>query len=125
MSDFFLASSEELDLLDLVRGPHGKFQTIQAKGFDPVSLVSLEAHMTGTPEAAVSQTIAREQSDVTVVALGQAFRDALAAMDGEAVEQFGEEWLLSDDEETILSQVTELARHGKQMRKSLYVWISL
>ena len=81
--------------------------------------------MTGTPEAAVSQTIAREQSDVTVVALGQAFRDALAAMDGEAVEQFGEEWLLSEDEETILSQVTELARPGKQMRKSIYVWISL
>lgn len=124
LTDFFLASSEELSLLDLKLGPDGNLSTVQAKGFDPVELVSLEARLTGASEPVVSQPIVREEADVTVVALDAGFRDALADMDEAAIERFSEEWLLSDSEETILSEVADLARRGRRGGKSLYVWIA-
>jgi hypothetical protein len=125
LTDFFLASSEELSLLDLKHGPGGTLPTVQAKGFDPVELLSLEARMTGASEPAVSQPLVREQPDAMVVALGAAFRDALAAIDEAAMERFGEEWLLSADEARILSEVADLARRGRRGGKGLYVWLAL
>lgn len=98
---------------------------MQAKGFDTVQLVSLEAQLRSLTDDAISQPIIADGDDVTLVALSDEFRDALAAMSSADVKAFSEEWLLSDDEEIVIGEVAGLARLGQQNRKHLYVWISL
>lgn len=125
MSDFFLATPEELKAIDLAFGPAPGLETVQAKGFDPVELVSLEARLRSISDDAVHQTTVIENGDATVVALSAAFCDALAAMEEASLSQFAEEWFVSDDEIAILRQVANLARRGKIDRRDLYVWVSL
>jgi len=125
LSDFFLATSEELTSIDLAVGPASRLATVQAKGFDPVELVSLEARLRSIPGDAVDQPTLMDNGDTTVVALSVGFRDALAAVDRVALSKFAEEWFLSDDEVATLGQVADLARRGKTDGRDLYVWLSL
>ena len=124
LSDFFLASAEQLRSLDVRSGPHGSLPAVTAKGFDPIELRRLESRLRDLPEGAVEQTIVREEDDSAVIALGTNFRDALAALDQAALRDYAEEWLLTDGELEILSEVSELARQAGQDGTHLYVWIA-
>jgi hypothetical protein len=125
LSDFFLATSDEVNSIDVALGPASQLPTVRAKGFDPVELVSLEARLRSIPDDAVHQPTLMDSGDTLVVALSVGFRDALAAMDRTYLSQFGEEWFLSDDEVAILGQVADLARRGKADGRDLYVWQSV
>ena len=46
-------------------------------------------------------------------------------MDDAGIKQFGEEWLLSDDVVSILTDVADHAKHAKSDEKDLYVWMAL
>ena len=124
LTDFFIASLDELQGLDPTRGPSERFPTVEAKGFDPVELSQLEVRMTNNAGPHINQPIVKENGSTWVIDLEQGFAPALAAMDAEQIERFGEEWLLSDDETEVLARVAALSRQGVETGKRLYVWVS-
>lgn len=125
LTDFFVAAPDELSLLDLSRGPAGVFPTVQAKGFDPLELSTLEAQLTGVGESAVAQPIVAETDEAWVLELGSQFTAVISTMDDAQMERFAEEWMLSEEETAILSDVSALAGSSVAEGRQLYVWISL
>ncbi|MDQ6878463.1 MAG: hypothetical protein M3082_12385 [Candidatus Dormibacteraeota bacterium] len=125
LTDFFIASPDEVERLDRRGGPAGLFPTVQAKGFDTVDLAQLYEWLTGETANPVDGEQEGELGETWVVHLSNDFTRAIARMDSERMAQFAEEWLLSADEAAVLLEVSALARRGAGEGRELYVWMSL
>ena len=139
LSDFFVATPEDLKRLDLSRGPAGVFPTVQAKRVDPVKLATLQAVVEGGSDigeliTAIDAAMLGDEEGPWLVTVPPSVTSALAGADSAGLSRLAaswaatEEWVADGGTAANLSpfvaQLGELARAASPGR-SLYLWICL
>jgi hypothetical protein len=142
LSDFFVASPEQIVADRFQYGPTGTFSTVESKGITEVELEELlQIVRTGTVDVSVQQhgnfplilTCPSEESWVLGCPLD--LRDALAVGSEKDLAAYASRWAETEqsrfvrfDEATLLSFLIELAnlcRPAQARGESLYLWTSL
>lgn len=140
VSDFFAATPEEVEKLNLRVGPQPPLLAVKARRVDPVKLVGLQSLVEGCSVDALLPGIdglfVRSHSDdgPWVVSVPLTVVEALKAADQPRVAQLAAAWAATEEwvadggtSENLLPFVAELADLARSAApsRSLYVWNSL
>ncbi len=141
LSDFFIATPEEVRRLDLHRSPADRLPGFQAKGIDPVKLAILESCVEGAPLEAhpesLEQMMVRDAGEdgPWVMKIPAHVMKGLAGATPQQLRQWAqglaetEEWGFDSgaakEASRVLKAVAKLAREAEAKGRRLYVWHSL
>ena len=136
LGEFFAARESEIDD-ELLDAPFERLQTVEAKGLTDINFARLgEILGLGTYEDLVDQFTATgraDDDDVGLYRLPRDFRDALAGLVdiGSAARRWVateelrmDEWQFEDGE-SVLREVSALARRAREEHSELWYWWSL
>ena len=139
LSDFFLATPDQLSQLDISRGPAATLPTVQARRVDQVKLASLQGLIEQSTDfgelvSALDSSTRGDEDGPWVAPVPQSIVSALAAADDVDLARLATAWANTDewiadggtalDLQRFLTQLSQLARQTTA-GKSLLVWISL
>jgi hypothetical protein len=141
LSDFFVAAANELDQLDLAKGPATHFRCLRASRTDVVKIVRLQCLVDGTRFedrlGGLDSLFVRTAGDdgPWIIGVPEPLVSKLATCNEEEINSLGtrwaktEEWVLDGGKPEnivpLLLEIVKLARQAEQENKKLYVWISL
>ena len=139
LSDFFLATPDQLSQLDISRGPVTTLPTVQARRIDLVKLATLQEVIEqsasfGELVGALDSSMEGDEDGPWVVPVSQSIVSALATANDDELAQFATAWAETDewiadggtapDLQLLLTQLSRLARQTTTER-FLFMWISL
>ncbi len=141
LSDFFIATPNEVQDADIAQTPVGRFPGLLAKRTDVIKIVQLQCIVEGSlfddHVAGLDALFVRTMSDegTWIVRVPDSLFEFLYSAEANRIRTVGkqwaetEEWRLDrgspDDIILFLDQICQLARMAKSAGKELYVWISL
>lgn len=139
LSDFFMATPDQLNQLDISRGPATTLPTVQARRIDHVKLAHLQGMMEQSTNfvelvGALDSSTKGDEDGPWVLPVPQSIVSALAVANDDRLAQFAtawadtDEWIAdggtSQDLYRLLAQLSHLVRQTES-ESSLFVWISL
>jgi len=140
LTDFFIASPQEVGMIDLRNGPCKRFPTAQYKNADPSTLEALDTLVIGSQgEGAVDRTCElirqEEESGPWLLRIRSRIVQALAALEARRLRhlaiQWGqcEEWSMTPEEAQdmvpMLMDLVALAIKARETGRAMYLWKSL
>jgi hypothetical protein len=141
LSDFFVATADEVNGLDLSQSPANRFLCLRARRTDVVKLVQLQCLVDGTRfqdhVRELDTLFVRSAGDKGpwVVIVPKPLVDALSESSDAQISALGRRWAETDEwvrdggtPENIvpfLRDIVRLAQQSKRENKSLYIWISV
>jgi hypothetical protein len=134
ISDFFLASREEVARLDMRAGP-GELPHVAARHIDPVKLETLESLLTREPGHALAPIRNGGEDGPWVFPIGGGIAPALAKLDDARRSDVAARWAATPESRmdgatpealgAFLKELTALAQRGAQEGRSIYLWLSV
>jgi hypothetical protein len=137
LTDFFIASDEELQALPDDALPAQELQGIMAKSVESVNFALFEAIIRDTDfdDALDAQILISEKSDdgPWIYLVTQEFTMNLAEIDDSKLKSIGDEWRKelamhnwsSNEMRTFLVELRSLAREAVASGRNMYHWLSL
>jgi hypothetical protein len=137
LTDFFIASDEELQALPDDALPVQELRGIMAKNVESVNFALLETIIRDTDfdDALDAQILISEKSEdgPWIYLVAQGFTMSLAAIDDSKLKPIGDEWgkelvmhnWTFNDVRTFLVELRSLAREAVTSGRNMYHWLSL
>jgi hypothetical protein len=141
LTDFFIATTAEVQALDITRGPSAQVQCLRAKRTDPVKIVQLQCCIEGVPfeqrMPLLDTMLVREaaQEGPWVFRLPEALESTLASSSVSDIERYGRAWAATEEwqrdggtpEQIVpfLAEIAHLASSARTQQSSVFVWMSL
>jgi hypothetical protein len=147
LTDFFVATDDDIDDALVEEGPADRFPTVEAKTIDDVKITSLNAIATGRSYDVDDGSFDRIYPETPLIRDGGeegpwVFRlptpllSALSGADAARLTEINEAWAqteewaldgVTDPEETrqLVNDVARLARDAQTAEKGVYLWLSL
>jgi hypothetical protein len=141
LSDFFVATSSELNSLDANQSPAKLLPSIQSRSIEVVKLTQLQCIIDGSTFEEhlkeLDNMIVKAASDdgPWIVLVPNAVTKALAEADQARLEDIGRSWASTEEwtrdsgkEEEIISVVKDIAKLAQQAefdKRNMYLWVCL
>jgi len=140
LSDFFVATSDEIGDLDIEQSPVIKFPTVQAARVDVVKLTMLRCIIEGTKfddylSTLDSLLVRGTDEGPWIIKVPDSVYDRLSNADLPGVRDLADQWSKTEEWrldggtaenlEPFISELSKLATTGKNQNRELFVWVSL
>ncbi|MDP2316580.1 MAG: hypothetical protein Q8P41_27045 [Pseudomonadota bacterium] len=141
LTDFFVATREEVENFDFTEMPRERFPTLQTKGLDPVKMATLHTILVGADLDDVESVVARipepiheeEDGELVVFALPEAIVHGLADLDDNEASRLAERWVATEefkmegwtraDIDPVLSELRTFMEEAVRSEKDVFLWV--